>query len=134
MIETFVSGGVPMWIITIAGLVMVWAVVRGVMGLRAPQDPAGVVAGADGVLFWAVFAGLFGLLGTLIGIMQAAGAIRRAGEVNEALAWAGVRVALISTVYGLLILLLGLLAWGALRLALRHREGGGHGSVMEGGR
>lgn len=59
------------------------------------------------------------MLGTLIGISQAARAIRLAGEVTGALAWSGIRVTLITSVYGLLILLVALLLWGGLRVTGR---------------
>lgn len=126
MINTFLDGGIMMWVMTVAGVLMLAVAVRAALRLRGSSDDAAeAMAGADAALFWGAFAGLLGLLGTLIGIMQAARAISRAGEVSAALAWAGVRVTLITAVYGLLIVLTGLLFWGALRLAVRRRGASG---------
>lgn len=122
MIDAFVDGGVMMWVMTVVGVLMVALSARAALRLRGSSDDiAEATAGADAALFWGAFAGLLGVLGTLIGIMQAARAIGQAGEVTATLAWAGIRVTLISTVYGLLILLAGLLFWGALRAAVRRR-------------
>jgi biopolymer transport protein ExbB/TolQ len=44
------------------------------------------------------------VLGTLIGVMVAAHAIEAVGEVHATLVWGGIRVALITTVTGVLVL------------------------------
>ena len=122
MIDAFHDGGVMMWGITLAAVLMLGLSARAALDLRrVPDGRSRAVAGADAALFWGAFSSLLGVLGTLVGVMQAAAAIRRAGEVSAALAWAGVQVALITTVYGLLVLLGGLLLWGALRFAARRR-------------
>lgn len=76
-------------------------------------------AAVDSVLFWGGFSVVLGVLGTLVGIMVAARAIEAVGEVHASLVWGGVRVALITTVTGVLILSAASLLWFALRLRYR---------------
>lgn len=84
------------------------------IGTADPSD-ARTVAGIDAVLFWGVFGAVVGLLGTLGGVAQAAGAIERAGSVSPSLAWGGLRVALHPLLMGLTLLSAALLLWFALR-------------------
>lgn len=96
----------------------VWAAVR--LPRVEGADPV-LETGIDATLFWGGWALLLGLLGTFGGIYQAAGAIERAGEVAPALAWGGVRVALTTTLFGLLIFAVAALLWFGLRTAYRRR-------------
>lgn len=82
---------------------------------RAESSDALSSAGIDAVLFWGVFGAVVGLLGTLGGVAQAAGAIERAGSVSPSLAWGGLRVALHPLLMGLTLLSVSLLLWFALR-------------------
>lgn len=85
----------------------------------------------DAVLFWGGFAFITGVLGTLLGIVLAAQSIEQAGTVSPMLVWGGIKVALYSSVFGLLVLAASSLAWFALHLrwrALASREtGSAHG-------
>lgn len=94
-----------------------WATLHLATGPRGrPETKAWI----DSVLFWGGFAFLSGVLGTLVGIIQAAQAIELAGgEVPAALAWGGVKIALASTVIGGLILAFAGLAWFVLQLGWR---------------
>lgn len=121
MIAWFQSGGFFMWPILVAGLVSL------VLAADAGRKLAsGTAAGPalrtriDSVLFWGGFAALLGLFGTVGGIGQTARAIERAGDVSASLAWSGIRVSLITTAFGLIVLAVAMLAWLALRTA-RHR-------------
>ena len=63
---------------------------------------------------------VLGILGTLVGIAQAATAIQAAGgTVQSALVWGGVRVALITVIFGFLIFSVALVAWFVLRVRYR---------------
>ena len=77
------------------------------------------LAGVDAVLFWGGFAAVVGVLGTLIGIMIAAQAVEMAGEVHATLVWGGIKVALLTTVFGTLILTVASLLWFGLRWRCR---------------
>ena len=76
----------------------------------------------DAVLFWGFFGMIAGVLGTLVGIVIAAQSIEAAGAVNASLVWGGIKVALLSSAYGSLILALAALAWFGLQLRWRILE------------
>ena len=73
----------------------------------------------DGVLFWGGFALIAGVLGTLIGIIVAAQSIEAAGAVHSTLVWGGVKVALLSSAFGLVTLAGATLVWFVLQLRWR---------------
>jgi hypothetical protein len=96
----------------------VWAVAR-IPRTEGP-DPA-LETGIDATLFWGGWALLLGLLGTFGGIYQAAGAIERAQEVAPGLVWGGIKLALTTTLAGLVIFIVAALVWFGLRTAYRRR-------------
>ncbi|MGI9625615.1 MAG: MotA/TolQ/ExbB proton channel family protein [Longimicrobiales bacterium] len=73
----------------------------------------------DAILFWGGFAFLAGLLGTLVGIIIAAQSIEMAGEVHPTLVWGGIKVALLTSAFGMLILGGAGLSWFGLQLRWR---------------
>lgn len=124
MIEWFQSGGFFMWPILVSGVVTVVLAVDA--GRRLTSDSRAGPAlrtEIDAVLFWGGFAALLGLFGTVGGIGQMARALERAGEVSASLVWGGLRVALITTAFGLMVLAVAMLAWFALRTARRRVQG-----------
>ncbi len=58
-----------------------------------------------------LFALITGILGQLIGLYQAFSAIQRAGDISPYLVYGGIKVSMISTLYGIFIYLLSLLLW-----------------------
>lgn len=76
----------------------------------------------DAILFWGGFAVICGVLGTLVGIVIAAQAIEAMGDVSTSLVWGGIKVALLSSVFGVLILGFSALIWFALQLRWRLLE------------
>ena len=76
----------------------------------------------DAILFWGGFAVICGVLGTLVGIILAAQAIEAAGDVSTTLVWGGIKVALLTSVFGVLILGFGSLLWFGLQLRWRLLE------------
>lgn len=74
----------------------------------------------DAILFWGGFALVTGVLGTLVGIVVAAQSIEAAGAVSSTLVWGGVKVALYSSVFGLLVLATASLLWFGLQLRWRY--------------
>ncbi len=58
-----------------------------------------------------LFAMITGILGQLIGFYQAFSAIERAGDISPALIYGGVKVSLITTLYGIFIFLFSMLLW-----------------------
>lgn len=76
-------------------------------------------AWVDGILFWGGFALICGVLGTLVGIIIAAQSIEAAGEVSTTLVWGGIKVAMLTSAFGALILAFSALVWFALQLRWR---------------
>jgi len=93
MFDIFVMGGVPwMTFLTIILLALL---------LAAWKAPA-----------WVKEIGLFalavGVLGSVVGFIQAANDIAAAGDIAPRIIWSGMLVAVITTLYGLLIYLVSL--------------------------
>ena len=121
--QIFSDGGFMMYPITLCAIAVVALAGRGAWRMRAgsTEPMAAVRAGIDGVLFWGVYASVLGVLGTVVGITLAAQAVEAAGEVHVALVSGGIKVALVTTIYGSLILLASALLWFGLR-QWHHRE------------
>ena len=80
-------------------------------------------AWVDAILFWGGFGMISGVLGTLVGIIIAAQFIEAAaGQISPALVWGGIKVALVSSATGVLILAWAALIWFALQLRWRLLE------------
>lgn len=73
----------------------------------------------DAILFWGAFAAISGVLGTLVGIIIAAQAIEIMGGLSDTLVWGGIKVALLSSALGTLILAVASLLWFGLQLRWR---------------
>jgi len=76
-------------------------------------------AWVDAILFWGGFAVITGVLGTLIGIIIASQAIEAAGDVSAPLVWGGIKVAMLSSALGMMILAFAALLWFVLQLRWR---------------
>lgn len=57
------------------------------------------------------FALVTGILGQLIGFYQAFNAIEKAGDISPSLMMGGLKVSMITTLYGIIIFLLSLFLW-----------------------
>ena len=116
MMEMMMDGGYMMWPLLAIALVVAGLAIKVGVQLRTQSgaDPV-IETGIDATLFWGGWALLLGLLGTFVGIYQAAGAISRAGEVSAALVWGGIKVALTTTLFGLTIFIVAALVWFGLR-------------------
>lgn len=115
------EGGFFMWIIAVAGVVVVAFSARALMDVRSTRPAAVASTHVDAVLFWGAFALAAGLLSTAVGFYEMAEAIQLAGAVSTSVAWGGFRVALLPTQAGLLVFTLALLLWFFLWYALRRR-------------
>lgn len=121
MTELWIDMGVIRWPLLLTFLAVVALAVRSAAALYGPGAIADLRTRAwvDAVLFWGGFAFLTGVLGTLVGVTIAAGALERLGDIPAGLVWGGMKVALISSVAGMLILALASLAWFGLQLRWR---------------
>jgi len=117
----FLAGGIMMYPIALSALAVLglagWSAWR--LWGKAPRVDARVEAGVDGVLFWGGFALLLGVLGTVVGIAVAAQAVEMVGEVHTTLVWGGIKLSLIPTIWGALILAVSAVAWYVLRVRCR---------------
>ena len=73
----------------------------------------------DAIMFWGGFAVICGVLGTLVGIIIAAQFIEAAGEISTSMVWGGIKAALLSSAFGVLILAFSALLWFGLQLRWR---------------
>jgi len=113
----FSDMGVIRWPITFCALMVVVLAVRSAWKLRSGEPEERPVARPtiDGSLFWGGYAMVLGILGTVVGITLAATAVEAVGVVEPALVWGGIKVALSSTIYGMLVFLASGLTWFGLR-------------------
>ena len=72
----------------------------------------------DAILFWGGFAVISGVLGTLIGIIIAVQSIEAMGGATT-MVWGGVKVAILSSWFGVMILASAALLWFVLQLRWR---------------
>ena len=82
---------------------------------------AGLVAKTwvDAILFWGGFAAISGMLGSVIGVIIAFQSIEAAGEVEATLVAGGIKVALLSSASGVMILGFAALLWFVLQFKWR---------------
>ncbi len=73
----------------------------------------------DAILFWGGFASIAGLLATLVGFTIATQSVEAAGEVNITLMWGGIKVSMLGSLFGVLILAFASLLWFVLQLRWR---------------
>lgn len=122
MFNLFRDGGVMMWPLLILAVTVVVLTVRGWMRVSRVEGPDPVVeTGVDAVVFWGAWSVILGFLGTIVGIYQAAGAISVAPAISPQMIWAGIQVALITLVFGLLVFAVAAVVWFVLRSRYRRR-------------
>ena len=116
-IFSFSDGGFMMYPISFCAIMVLILTVRTAWRMNADEPGLGALARGtiDGVLFWGGYAVVLGVLGTVVGISIAAEAVEVVGRVETTLVWGGIKVSLITTIYGLLVLLGAGLLWFGLR-------------------
>ena len=67
------------------------------------------------VLQLGIFAAVFGIFGQCIGLFQAFMAIEEAGDISPAIIFGGLKVSMITTLYGLMIFLISFIIWFGLK-------------------
>jgi hypothetical protein len=65
-----------------------------------------------------LFAMITGIFGQLIGLYEAFTAIEKAGDISPALVYAGIKVSMITTLYGITIYLISILIWGLVSILI----------------
>lgn len=84
----------------------------------------------DAILFWGGFAVICGVLGTLVGIIIAAQYIEAASTISTPLIWGGIKVAMLTSAFGVLIMAFAALVWFSLQLRWRLLDPGGPGATV----
>lgn len=105
----FAEMGVMRWPLLVAMVFMFLQIGRA--GWQILGGKEGDAMTLHAVLVWGVLCALLGVLGTVVGMSIAAGAVELAATASPSLIWGGMRVALTTTVFGLLLLTLAVLAW-----------------------
>ena len=121
IIENFEAMGFMRWPLLFSLLaVLALSVVSGArLASFTAQATLRTKAWIDGILFWGGFAMISGVLGSLVGIIIAFQAIEAAGAVYATLVAGGLKVALLSSSFGVLILAVASLSWYSLQLRWR---------------
>jgi len=134
MLHLFMLGGPFMWILLLITLTVVTLSLRDAIALSTGKglDRMKSRNGSAAILFWGCIAAVIGFLASLIAMYLSLSIIRQAGLVSPNLAAEGLRVALITTIFGLLILAFSAISWFTLRWWL-HRSlssADGHSPVV----
>jgi hypothetical protein len=112
MIETFQDGGYMMWPLLVVAFGILWVGGHTALRLRdSGFSPEEAGRRLNMLLFWWTMGLVLGALGTTIGLVQMAGIVEQAGSVSGSLVAAGLRVTLITMVFGFLIFILAGLLW-----------------------
>jgi len=121
MMALFVDMGFIRWPLTFSLMAVIGLGLMSVATLFGRNAAAGLVAKTwvDAILFWGGFAAISGLLGSIIGVIIAFQSIEAAGEVSATLVAGGIKVALISSAMGVLILGFAAVLWFTLQFRWR---------------
>ncbi|MFT4735973.1 MAG: hypothetical protein ACI8QD_001538 [Cyclobacteriaceae bacterium] len=122
MFELFSMGGpLFMGVLTLIFVAMIAvALINGLPVLKGEvQDPSVASRKISYVRSVGLFALIIGIFGQLIGLFGAFQAIEQMGSVMPALLVGGLKVSMITTLYGLLIYLISFLIWFGLSVKLK---------------
>lgn len=111
----FAEMGVMRWPLLLAMVFMFLQIARAAWQVLSGKESDAMTLHA--VLVWGALCALLGVLGTVVGMSFAAGAIEAASSASPELIWGGMRVALTTTVFGLLLLTVAVVAWLGLYFA-----------------
>ncbi|MBL6447514.1 MotA/TolQ/ExbB proton channel family protein [Fulvivirga sp. 29W222] len=125
MTKLFFEGGPAfMGILTLVLLVIFTLAVANAIYLLSGKsyDPLIMKSRLGYIKSTGLFGLIIGILGQLIGLYQAFSAIQQMGEVSPAMLAGGLKVSMISSMYGFLIFIIAYLLWFGLEaLAVRNK-------------
>ena len=110
----------PMYIATVF---MVGAIAQAALDMRKPVTARSTMR-VHTILIWGFLNALLGVIGTVVGLALAWGSIERFGGVETGLLAGGIKVALYSSIFGLLLLTFAVLAWLVLQMLQRRGRDG----------
>lgn len=102
-----------MSIITVCGIIAIaFAITEGTKIIsKKSNDSSRLIF----IPFWGSLAAILGILGQMIGLMQAFNAIEQAGDISLSLIMGGLKVSMICVVYGVVIFITSALIWFVLK-------------------
>lgn len=106
-----------MWLLLILAITVVGLSIKKIVDLFIKNDLTKVQLerGLNAILFWGAISAVTGFLGSFSGIFIAAGYIIKAEDIHPAIVWAGIQVALIAIIFGLIIFIIAGILWFILR-------------------
>jgi len=115
--EFFASMGVIRYPLVIVTVFLLVEIVHASLAVSRADghSAAAVSARIHPVLVWGVLAAVVGILGTVVGIAIAASYLEQVEAANSSLVWGGMKVALSSTIAGMLLLGVASVAWLTLQ-------------------
>lgn len=125
LLEVFAQGGILMLPMVLVSLVLLGIVVRALWHLfvRGGSNSTAIQSCLDSLLFWGGFSVVIGVLGSAIGYHKVMNAIVARGILNPRALWIGTAEGMVSSIAGLLILIVAGAVWYAVRwLYLRDRN------------
>ena len=107
-------GGIAfMSIISILGIAMIYYAIKSVVKVFVKHDYSG--KSVNYILMFGSLALIFGILGQAIGLFSAFDAIQTAGDISPGLLAGGLRVSMITPLYGTVFFILSIPIWVVLR-------------------
>lgn len=122
----FSNMGFIQWPMYVAAFFMLVQIVRAALQTRRPVQARDAMT-RHTVLVWGFLNALLGVLGTVMGFAIAGESISRASAISFPLIAGGIKVALSTTIFGLLMLVVAVVAW----LVLQVSQGRAGGEVSE---
>jgi len=80
-----------------------------------PGSSSATSARIHPVLLWGTLGAVLGILGTTVGVAQAAGVLAQISNASPGLIWGGIKVALSTSIVGLCLLGIASIAWLTLQ-------------------
>ena len=124
MSDYILMGGPFMWpLVIIAVIILLLFLKKGFdVFVNADPTPAQHRRANNVILQLGIFSFFFGLLGQAIGLIEGFSAIQAAADISPAMVMGGLKVSMITPVFGLITLLGSLIAWSVLKYRIDGME------------
>ncbi len=119
----FMGGTLFMSILTILLVIMItWILYHFIAGYNSKESNLEIVRRRMGYgKSIGLFAMITGIFGQLIGFYEAFSAIENAGDISPGLVYGGIKVSMITTLYGISIYLISLMLWFAASIFIERK-------------
>ncbi len=112
--QKIIEGGWPFMLpLVILNLIILYFIIRKVIDLfiRIPSSKSKLRYGLPEIMQLATFTLFCGILGQVIGLYQALSGIEKLGNISQSMLAGGLKVSMITTLYGAFIFLFSSLFW-----------------------